>query len=76
MKILTLPFSEVSQVPRLHTYLTADMESKNPHGIHAVTSALSPEEQKLLQSVVQQAKQNEAVVEQTSAALSLDTNGS
>jgi hypothetical protein len=35
------------------------MEKVNPAQIHAITSTLSMEEQKLLQSIVQQAKENQ-----------------
>ena len=40
------------------------MEKVNPAQINAVASSLSPEEQKLLQSIVQQAKENLAVQEE------------
>ena len=34
------------------------MEKSNPAQIHAVTHSLTPEEQNLLQKIVQQAKEN------------------
>jgi len=51
------------------------MEKMNPQQINAVTGSLSPEEQKILQSVVEQAKRNLAEAEQLPPHLQLNANG-
>jgi hypothetical protein len=57
-------------------FLTVDMEKMNPQQINAVTSSLSADEQKILQSVVEQAKQNLAEAEaETPSHSQLNRNG-
>jgi hypothetical protein len=50
--------------------LTVDLEKVNPQQINAVTNSLTPEEQKILHSVVEQARRNIAEAEQSSTEVS------
>jgi hypothetical protein len=51
------------------------MEKMNPQHLNAITTSLTPEEQKVLHSVVERAKQNLAEQEQIPSELTLNTNG-
>ena len=53
--------------------LTIEMETANPAQMNAITSSLTSQEQKLLHSIVEQAKRN--LAEQEEKASELNLNG-
>ena len=52
---------------KMHLVDNVEMEKVNPAQVNAITSSLTPDEQKLLQSIVEQAKINLAEQEQAPA---------
>lgn len=59
--------------PYNHCANTIEMETSNPAQMNTITSSLSAEEQKLLHSIVEQAKRN--LIEQQEKASELSLNG-